>query len=169
MDSSSVSTDSHDLADTSTTTPQDDLVDTFTSEQPCEQNIEIALITLKRSLSLPSSNWMDVSGQPLMSVCLCKVSTLPAVSTQPIVIPHCLTINEDLMWSLYVHNRQVQPQNCQALQSVPQILTSASVNNLLQLLDRLHVQPGTHFISMFNAKKGKISTKWLLILISTLL
>ena len=33
------------------------------------------------------------------------------------------------------------------------------LNNLLQLLDRLHVccgQPDSHFVSMVNAKKGKI-------------
>ena len=162
IDKLTTSTDSQDLADTSTTTtadPQNDLADTSTSEQPCERNTDSALVALQRSLSLPNSSWMDVSGQPLTSVCLCKVSTVPTVSTQPIVITHCLTVHEDLSWSLYVHNRQVQPQICPALQSVPQILTSDSLNNLLQLLDRLHVccgQPDSHFISMVNAKKGKI-------------
>ena len=81
------------------------------------------------------------------------------MSTQPIVITHCLTVSEDLTWELYVRNRRVQPQMCQALRSVPQFLTSDSLNNLLQLLDRLHVccgQPDSHFISMVNAKKGKI-------------
>ena len=155
-------TDSMDQANTSTATStdsQNDLADTSTSGQPCKQNTDSALVTLQRSLSLPNSSWTDVSRQPLTSTCLCKVSALPTVSTQPIVITHCLTVNEDLKWALYVHNRQVQPQICQALQSVSQTLTSDSLNNLLQLLDCLHVccgQPDSHFISMVNAKKGKI-------------
>lgn len=104
---------------------------------------------------------MDISLQPLPSICLCKVCALPTVSTQSIVNTHCLTVNEDLTWALYVHDHQVRPQICQALQSIPQILMSDSLNNLLQLLDHLHVycgQPDSHSISMFNAKMGKVTS-----------
>lgn len=162
LDKMDTSTTSQGQVSTSTTTStdsQNDLDNTFTSEQPCDRNADSVLLGLQRSLSLPNSSWMDVSRQPLTSICLCKVSALPTVSTQPIVITHCLTVSEDLTWELYVHNRQVQPHICPALQSVPQILTSDSLNKLLQLLDRLNVccgQPDSHFISMVKAKKGKI-------------
>lgn len=152
-----------DIMDTSTsssitTNSHNDPLST-SNKQPSEPSTSSELVALKKSLSLPSNSWMDVSGESATSICLCKVSALPTVSTQPIVITHCLTVNDDLTWSLYVHNRQIQPQNCQALQTVPQSLTTDSLNNLLKLLDHLHVccgQPDSHFISMITAKKGKI-------------
>ena len=145
-------------ASTSTATSsegQNDLLNTSSSRQNCEQDTDSALVALQRSLSLPNS-WIDASHPPLTSLCLCKVSTIPTVSTQPSVITHSLIVNENLGWELYVHNRQVQPH---ALRSVPLILTSESLNNLLQLLERPHVcggQPDSHFVSMVNAKNGKI-------------
>ena len=116
---------------------------------------------------------MDVSRQ---SICLCKVSALPTVSTQPIVITHCLTVSEDLTWELYVHNCQVQPHICQTLQSVPQILTSDPLSKLLQLLDRLKLVcvVVSRILILFQwskQRKGKLSpamVKLLLVLISTL-
>ena len=112
LDKMDTSTDSEDQASTTTSTNgQNNLGDTSTNEQPCEQNTDSALVAMQKSLSLPNTSWTDVSRQPLTSICLCKVSALPTVSTQPIVITHCLTISEDLTWELYVRNRRVQPQN----------------------------------------------------------
>lgn len=129
-------------------------------EQPYEQDPDCSEVqSLHQLLALPSSSWMDTSSQPLKSICLCKTSTIPAGSTQPIIITHCLTVNADLTWSLYVHNHQVKQESCPALQSIPQTLNSESLRNLLQVLEHLHVccgQPDSHFVSMVTAKKGKI-------------
>ena len=53
----------------------------------------------------------------------------------------------------FVHNHKIVHENCPALQSIPQTLNSES---LMDLLDQLHVCCGQHFVSMVNAKKGKI-------------
>ena len=66
------------------------------------------------------------------------------------MITHCLTLNEDLTWALYVL------MSSSAL-NLPGI--TITTYHLLQLLDRLHVccgQPDSHFISMVNSKKRKI-------------
>ena len=80
---------------------QPDPDNTSAEEQPHEQNLDYSEVqslrqSLHQSLTLPNTTWMDVSGQPLTSICLCKISAVPTVSTQPIVIMHCLTVNADL-------------------------------------------------------------------------
>ena len=150
---------------TSTTDSQNDPDNTSAEEQPHEQNLDYSEVQslhqpLHQSLTLPNTIYLDgCQWSALTSICLCKISAVPTVSTQPIVITHYLTVNADLAWSPLVHNHKFMQQNCPALQSIPQILTSDSLRDLLQLLDRLHVccgQPDSHYISMVNAKKGKI-------------
>lgn len=143
----------------STTITTDSCNDQHDPQQQHEQEPETLstsdIQSLHQSLTLPGDTWMDVSTQPLTSICLCKVSDIPSGSKQPIVITHCLTVNGDLTWSLYVHNHHLNQQNCTALQSIPQTLSLDALNDLLQRLDHLHVCCGQHFVSMVNAKKGK--------------
>ena len=83
----------------------------------------------------------------------------PTTSTQGLVVTHSLTVKRDLTWILNIHNHLIDPQKCAVLQSVPKVLSSTSLNGLIELLERLHVccgQPDSHFLSMIEAKKGRI-------------
>ena len=130
------STDSQDQASTSTTTStngQNSLGDTFTNEQPCEQNTDSALIAMQKSLSLPNSSWTDVS-QPLTSVCLCKVSAFPTVSTQPIVITYYLTISENCMYAIVEFNPKFARHYDWYLNSLNLILSITFFNYLIAFM-----------------------------------
>ena len=118
-----------------------------------------AIEVFHQSITLPSPSWMDVSASPVQSITLCKVSNVPTVSTQPVIISHCLKIESDLTWTLFVHNHKLVKEKCSSLEAFPGTLSSESLRDLLLILDQLHVccgQPDTHFVSMVNAKKGKI-------------
>ena len=54
------------------TNGQNNVGDTSTNEQPCEQNTDSALVAMQKSLSLPNSIQTDVSRQPLISICQCS-------------------------------------------------------------------------------------------------
>ena len=128
-----------------------------------QQPVCTEIQSLYQLLTIPST-WTLTSSQQPTEICLCKIST-QAISNeatgsrQPPIISHCLTIHADLTWTLYVHNHEVNHHNCSSLQSTPRTLDSESLMKFLQLLDRLYVccgQPDSHFVSMINAKKGKI-------------
>ena len=73
------------------------------------------------------------------------------------MITHCLTVDENLRWSLFVHNHEVQYDSCSALASIPSQLTSQSFSRLLFMIDRLPVcagHPDYNFVRMISAKKG---------------
>ena len=75
------------------------------------------------------------------------------------MVTHCLIVHTDLTWSLYVHNHDLTQENCSQLKTLPKGLSVESLNFLLQQLERLHVcssQPDSHFVSMVNARRGKI-------------
>lgn len=122
-----------------------------------EQVIDIT--SLKQSLASCSHGWVDAAAETADSIRLCKFSEVPTQSSQPPVITHSLSVNADLTWILHVHNHLVIPQNCAALQSVPETLTTENLHTLLRQVDVLNVccgQPDSHFMSMVQCKKGKI-------------
>ena len=130
-----------------------------------------AIEVLHQSIALPGSSWMDVSAPPIQSITLCKVSNVASASTQPVIITHCLKIENDLTWALFVHNHKMVKEKCSALEAVPDTLNSKSLHDLLVTLDQLHVccgQPDAHFVSMLNAKKKTLMVRWLLLLIAML-
>lgn len=82
-----------------------------------------------------------------------------STSTQPLSVTHCLSINEDLTWNLYIHGKQVNVAACTELQPVPDKLLPPSVDSLLRKLDTLNVCVGNHdahFIELCASHKGQI-------------
>ena len=108
-----------------------------------------------KAVQLPSQLWHYQADEPHGVARVCKIISSKAAS-QPAVISHCLEINSNLTWSLFVHNRRVDNENCSALSSVPKCLDVTSLASLLCMLDEMPVCPGhpeKHFLEMVAAKK----------------
>ena len=121
--------------------------------------LQITLPDLHASINLPSSAWCDQSprDEPLTCIKLCKLASQSSSSQQPLVVTHCLTVNDTLHWSLFVHNHEIKHDQCTALAPVPERLKPDTLALLLSLADRLGVcvgQPDDHFIAMATARKG---------------
>ncbi len=97
------------------------------------------LEAIKRSLCLPSQSWMIQKGNPDIKLQIYKVTSTPSTSKQPLVVTHCLTISDDLSWSLFVHNQELTSVKCPLLFGIPDRLTSESATSFLKVLDKLKV------------------------------
>ena len=112
---------------------------------------------LHNSLKLPSRSWCDQSPQPLTCIKVCKLTSHASSSRQPLVITHCLTVNSDMTFSLFVHNCEVKQNSCSALASIPVELNLDSFATLLSLVDRLRVcagHPDANYVAMATSRKG---------------
>ncbi len=119
------------------------------------------LEAIKRSLCLPSQSWMIQKGNPDIKLQIYKVTSTPSTSKQPLVVTHCLTISDDLSWSLFVHNQELTSVKCPLLFGIPDRLTSESATSFLKVLDKLKVcagQPDLKFVDFVQSKKGGVLT-----------
>ena len=92
---------------------------------------------------------------------LCKLSSCPTGSQQPVIVTHYVIVNSDLTWSVNIHNHLLNLDECTVLQDIPQCLCPESLNLVLERLNKLNVCSGhrdPHFVSMLNAKKGKVTS-----------
>ena len=120
-----------------------------------------SLQDLHNLLVLPNNSWCDQTSFPLTAIKLCKISCQPTCSKQPLVVTHCLTVNDSLHWSLFVHDHEVKQGSCAALASIPPQLNAIEFSHLLDMIDRLHVcsgHPDDHFVSMVSSKKGVLKS-----------
>lgn len=119
---------------------------------------QTTLQDLRSSLVLPNNQWSDQSPASGSSIKVCKllnVDTSP--STQPLVITHCLTVDDELNWSLFVYNHPVASDSCIALRSIPLKLTEDSLFTLINVVDQLNIcagHPEQRYITLLEAKKG---------------
>ena len=115
--------------------------------------------SLYKAIELPQS-WYDHTQPNLDSIRLCKVTDTASSSSQPLVVTHTIIINSNLTWKLFVHNREVQ--KCSALSCIPFKLDAASMNKILQLVNKLNIcsgHPETKFVTFVDHKKGKLHNK----------
>ena len=80
-----------------------------------------------------------------------------SAKSMPLSISHCLQINPDSTWSLFVHNHQLHAKKCSAL-SFPQAINTENIEEMLNNIDSLSVctgQKDSHFVQMVQAKKDK--------------
>lgn len=115
---------------------------------------------LYQSLQCPNSSWSDQSVEeyPLQSIRLCKVSSQPSTSSQPLAVTQCLVVNEDCTWTVYVHGHKLEDTTATPLSRIPAKLDCGSLGKLVAVLDSCTVCPGipdTRFLEMADARKGK--------------
>lgn len=80
-----------------------------------------SLKSLYDNLALPNRFWCDQTANPLTDIKLCKLYSRASSSNT-----HCLTVHEDLQWSLFIHGHKLDHSSCSALASIPVQLTPAS-------------------------------------------
>ena len=105
-------------------------------------------------------SWIDQTSerQPLNQIKLCKISSQPSTSAQPLVITHYLLINNDCTWNLFVHGHKVIPATNGLLSVIPNVLNQQMFLKLINIIDSCMVCSGNvdkHFVDMGNAIKGK--------------
>ena len=109
---------------------------------------------LNQLIRLPAS-WSSQVGDDIRYY---KVYSVPCTSRQPLVISHCLTVHNNRSWSLFVFNQPVNAQTCNALKSIPSVVSAEHLQELINLVDRLKVcagHPDNHLVDMCRNKKGK--------------
>ncbi len=103
---------------------------------------------------------MDQSPDPVTCIRVCKVMTQEISDKRhPLFISHCLSVDEQLQWSLFVHNKRI---DCSVFSGIPKMLTQDSLSKLLQVLNELIVCPGNpdeKFVEIIMAKKGGMKKK----------
>ena len=112
-------------------------------------------------LDLPSTQWVVQNHSPT-NIIICKMSSLLSSGRQSVTVTHCLTINNDLSWTLSVHGMNVDSRVCPLLRKISTKVNKDSLQQLLYLLENSTVCPGhpdEQFIEMAKAKKGKLQSK----------
>ena len=82
------------------------------------------------------------------------------LNSTPLKITHCLQINPDFTWLLFVQNHLLDTTKCSALKSVPWVANPEIIAELFTKIDSLFVCAGhcdSHFVQMV-LSKGKISS-----------
>ena len=80
-------------------------------------------------------------------------------SVVPLRISHCLQVDLNFSWSLFVHHHLLDPKKCNAIKSFPEVANPEVITNLLSKIDSLSICAGQtdhHCVEMVAAKKGKI-------------
>lgn len=111
---------------------------------------------MHNAIKLPQG-WFDhTTTSNFNLIRLCKVVDRSSSQCQPLVITHTITVQRDLAWKVYVHDREVSI--CPALSSMSPQLNETSVMELVKLVDRLGVCPGhpeSKFVAFVESRKGK--------------
>ena len=110
------------------------------------------------NLSLPHG-WIVEVHEDKLTLCKLQQSVASTSSSkQPVVITHCLEVKKGMVWTLFVHGKKVDTENCTALR------TYASHHNVNELVARIHSlnvcagHPETRFSEISKARKGKFNS-----------
>ena len=76
------------------------------------ETVQGGLHALQSSLVLPDA-WSDHSPNDLENILLCRISNEAGSSMVPLQITHCLKIEKDMSWSLFVKQHvTLSPNRC---------------------------------------------------------
>lgn len=121
----------------------------------------VSLTLLHSSLVTIPHSWSSHLLEGDQQLQVCKLTSLPSTSHQPVVVTHTVCVQEDLTWSVFVHGNKIDHITDTPLSSIPSTLNPQSLQKLILLLDAAHVCPGNpdeHFIALANAHKGEFKT-----------
>ena len=110
------------------------------------------LASIKQRITLPCSEWKDVS--PLTNECI----TFCKMSAECTMMKNCLTIKSDSSWTVHVYGQKIQPHCCRALDTVPSRVDHNSISSLLEILDNstlCHGNENRKFVDMIAKREEK--------------
>ena len=95
---------------------------------------------------------------------MCKVASFSAVISefQPLHISHCILIESDRSWKVFVNGHSVDCQRAALLSEIPQHLDLIAALKLLTILDSANVchgYPNKGYIDFANSRKGSFRDK----------
>ena len=99
--------------------------------QPQDSNrgFSTSLEHLAESIKLPNKEWSNQSPAERGKLCFCKISQASCTSSNPLCVTHTVTVESDFSWSVFVHDRRVDPAWCGILKSFPSIVDA---NHLME-------------------------------------
>ena len=110
------------------------------------------IYSIHNSVKLPQ-NWNTTSNQQLDSLCLCKIDS---TSKRP-VITHSIVVQPHFSWKVFVHNHEIGKLS--ALSSIPTQLDETSINELVNIVNNLHVCPGHPDSKFLEFAESKLCSK----------
>ena len=109
------------------------------------------------NVKLPSGYWnCQVTDEKIVYYRVSQLGTPEAIS-----VSFTLSIFNDKRWAIHVYQKEVNPSKCDMLRSFPAHLNPAQIAKLLSILDKVPLcagHPDEHFVTMIQAKKGKITS-----------
>lgn len=129
---------------------------TMVNTQP-EPSLPISSEVSLATTASTSQTLISLHSNILLPIIPCKVTK--SQFTEQLHLSHCLTVHNNYMWTLFVHNHRVTASNCPQLSNHFSIKNAANLNSLLTEIDKLTLcsgQPDTHFVDMVTAKKCQI-------------
>ena len=104
-------------------------------------------------------DWIIHRGESTVQIY--KLVNSPSSSSSPLALSHCLTVNSNLTWDLFVHGRCVTRRTCPALASASTTLDLEHLTILLKLVEDLHIcagHPDDKFVTLADERHGSLGT-----------
>lgn len=116
------------------------------------------LCELQSAVGESLNGWTDMSTKEYARYV--KLTEQPS-SHQPLSITHCITINPDLTWKVWVHGHEVNKVECAPIQNISDHLNSKTAAvKLMVALNTTNVcagHPDLHLCSFIEAKHNKLT------------
>lgn len=109
------------------------------------------LAALKELITLPSLEWKDISPSSDEVISMCKIVECSKIS-------HCITINSDCSWEVFVYGQKIHPEHSPVLNEIPSKVDWNSASRFLELIDTSTICCGNNdgsFVGMIAERKGK--------------
>ena len=137
-------------------------IPTPTSSRRVSPTASLHIKRLQSNLSNLPLGWCSQLQLVNSKLQLCKLTPTPCTHSQPVHISHCVVINPDFSWDIFVNGHHIQENNS-ILSDIPGALTDR--RTVMQLISRLesahicHGYPKREYVDMANSRKGVFRDK----------
>ena len=122
-------------------------------------HIQISLETLQSGAVLPE-NWTLKLENNKLTICKLQCFNHVPSTKQSIVISHCVEIDNDLSWQLFVHGHRVDIPSSMSLHICDGTMSTVDkLNQVIQKISTLNVcagHPENRFLEVCKSRKGQI-------------
>ena len=132
----------------------------------------VTLSSIQNEVNISNTAWINLTINPmnahLSSLRYCiLMNSQPFLSTSyttnPVSVMFTVIIHENLTWQLFVGNQLIRVDTIPCLSSIPPVVNSDDVQNILNILQRHKICPGNpdaNYVEMVRSKKdGKMTSR----------